>query len=64
MVVANDWPLLQDLEIVRHECAPLAQRIVNSVRSLGGTNADSILTFLSARPAESVVVASSDFEFS
>ncbi|HDR9008690.1 TPA: hypothetical protein QDB08_001635 [Burkholderia vietnamiensis] len=64
VVVANDWPLLHDLEFLRRECAPLAQRIVNSVRILGGTKEDSILTFMSSRSAEYVVVASSDFEFS
>ncbi|HDR9001871.1 TPA: hypothetical protein QDA99_001421 [Burkholderia vietnamiensis] len=64
VVVANDWPLLHDLEFLRRECAPLAQRIVNSVRILGGTKEDSILTFMSSRSAEYVVVASPDFEFS
>ncbi|RQP35005.1 hypothetical protein [Burkholderia ubonensis] len=64
VVIANDWPLLYDLEFLRHECAPFGQRIVNSVRVLGGTKEDAILTFMSSRSAEYVVVASTDFEFS
>lgn len=64
VVIANDWPMLYDLEFLRRECAPFAQRIVNSVRVLGGTKEDAILTFMSSRSAEYVVVASTDFEFS
>ncbi|WP_260436178.1 hypothetical protein [Burkholderia sp. Bp9143] len=64
VVIANDWPLLYDPEFVRHECAPFAQRIVNSVRVLGGTKEDAILTFMGSRSVEYVVVASTDFEFS
>ncbi|MFP3675423.1 hypothetical protein SB724_21650, partial [Bacillus sp. SIMBA_031] len=29
VVIANDWPLLYDLEVLRQECAAFAQRIVN-----------------------------------
>lgn len=64
VIVANDWPLLYDLEFLRKECAPFGQRIVNSVRVLGGTKEDAILKFMSSRSAEYVVVASADFEFS
>ncbi|MGS1073542.1 hypothetical protein [Burkholderia glumae] len=56
--------MFHDLEFLRKECASFGPRIVNSVRILGGTKEDSILTFMSSRPAEYVVVASSDFEFS
>ncbi|WP_322024356.1 hypothetical protein [Burkholderia sp. BCC1977] len=64
VVIANDWPLLYDLEFLRQECASFGQRIVNSVRVLGGAKEDSILTFMSSRSEPYAVVASSDFEFS
>ncbi|KGS85533.1 hypothetical protein X947_2653 [Burkholderia pseudomallei MSHR7334] len=64
VVIANDWPLLYDLEYLRQECAPFAQRIVNAVKVLGGTKEEAILGFLSSRSAEYVVVTSPDFEFS
>lgn len=64
VVIANDWPLLYDVEFLRRECAPFAQRIVNSVRILGGTKEEAVLGFLSALSAEYAVVASPDFEFS
>lgn len=64
VVIANDWPLLYDLEVLRQECAAFAQRIVNAVRTLGGTKEEAVLGFLSSLPAEYVVVASPDFEFS
>ena len=64
VVIANDWPLLHDLEFLRQECAPFAQRIANSVRIIGGTKEESILKFMTSRSDPYVVVASSDFEFS
>jgi len=64
VVVANDWPLLYNIELLRRECEPFGKRIVNSVRVLGGTKEDAILAFMSSRSAEYVVVASTDFEFS
>ncbi|MBH9670886.1 hypothetical protein ACMZ49_20430 [Alcaligenes phenolicus] len=64
VVIANDWPLLYDLEFLRHECAPFGQRIVNSVRVLGGTKEESILKFMSSWSLPYVVVTSSDFAFS
>lgn len=64
VVIANDWPLLYDLEFLRQECAPFGQRIVNSVRVVGGTKEEQISTFMASRSAEYVVVASTDFEFS
>lgn len=64
VVIANDWPLLYDLEFLRHECAPFGQRIVNSVRVFGGPKEEQIFTFMASRSAEYVVVASMDFEFS
>lgn len=64
VVIANDWPLLYDLDFLRQECAPFAQRIVNAVRVLGGTKEEAILGFLSSRSVEYVVVTSPDFEFS
>mgnify|MGYP001544990927 CR=1 FL=1 len=64
VVVANDWPLLYDIEFLRQECVPFARRIVNAVRTLGGTKEEAILGFLSSRSAEYIVVTSTDFEFS
>lgn len=64
VVIANDWPLLYDLEFLRHECAPFGQRIVNSLRVLGGTKEESILQFMSSWSLPYVVVTSSDFDFS
>lgn len=64
VVIANDWPLLYDREFLRQECALLGPRIVNSVRILGGTKEESILTFMTSRSEPYIVVTSSDFEFS
>lgn len=64
VVIANDWPLLYDLEFLRQECAPIGQRIMNSVRVLGGTKEESISTFMSSRSEPYIVVTSPDFEFS
>ncbi|WP_442808839.1 hypothetical protein [Trinickia soli] len=64
VVIANDWPLLYDLEFLRQEFALFGPRIVNSVKILGGTKEEQLLTFMAARSAPYVVVASSDFEFS
>ncbi|RKP48300.1 hypothetical protein [Trinickia fusca] len=64
VVIANDWPLLYDLEFLRQECALFGPRIVNSVKILGGTKEESILKFMSSRSEPYVVVTSSDFEFS
>lgn len=64
VVVANDWPLIHGLNFLRQECAPFGYRIVNSVKLVGGTKEDSILTFMSSRSEPYVVVTSSDFEFS
>ncbi|MFM0126745.1 HAD domain-containing protein [Paraburkholderia sediminicola] len=64
VVVANDWPLIFDLNLLRQECVPFGHRIVNSVKLIGGTKGDSILTFMASRSEPYVVVASSDFEFS
>ncbi|WP_244138119.1 hypothetical protein [Burkholderia vietnamiensis] len=64
VVIANDWPLLYDLEFLRQEFALLGPRIVNSVKILGGTKEESILKFMSSRSEPYVVVTSSDFEFS
>lgn len=64
VVIANDWPLVYRLEFLRHECVPFGQRIVNSVRVLGGTKEESISTFMSSRSEPYIVVTSPDFEFS
>ncbi len=64
VVIANDWPLLYDIEFLGQECVPFAQRIVNAVRILGGTKEEAILGFLSSRSVEYIVVTSTDFEFS
>ncbi|WP_082263079.1 hypothetical protein [Burkholderia pseudomallei] len=64
VVVANDWPLNYGLSILRQECAPFGHRIVNSVKLVGGTKEDCILTFMASRSEPYAVVASSDFEFS
>ncbi|WP_200908825.1 hypothetical protein [Burkholderia pseudomallei] len=64
VVVANDWPLIYGLNTLKQECVSFGHRIVNSVRLVGGTKEDSILTFMASRTEPYVVVASSDFEFS
>ncbi|ARK48553.1 hypothetical protein [Burkholderia pseudomallei] len=64
VVIANDWPLLYDREFLWQECALLGPRIVTSVRILGGTKEESILTFMTSRSEPYIVVTSSDFEFS
>lgn len=63
VVVANDWPLIYDLNTLRQECASFGHRIVNSVKLVGGTKEDAILTFMASRSEPYAVVASSDFEF-
>ncbi|NRD81665.1 hypothetical protein FG484_02630 [Burkholderia pseudomallei] len=63
VVVANDWPLIYDLNTLRKECASFGHRIVNSVKLVGGTKEDAILAFMASRSEPYAVVASSDFEF-
>ncbi|WP_245841416.1 hypothetical protein [Paraburkholderia ribeironis] len=64
VVVANDWPLIYGLNTLKQECVPFGHRIVNSVKLVGGTKQDAILTYMASRSEPYVVVASSDFEFS
>lgn len=63
VVVSNDWPFYHDVSTLRVACGELGRRIVNVVRTLGGTKEEAVLDFMSGRAEPFVVVASPDFEF-
>lgn len=63
VVVGNDWPFYYDLASLRSASNPFGGRIINVVRTLGGTKEAAVLGFMSGRTEPFVVVASKDFEF-
>lgn len=63
VVIANDWPFYYDLESLRVAGGEFERRIVNVVRTLGGTKEEAVLDFMAGRTESFVVIASQDFEF-
>lgn len=63
VVIGNDWPFYHDVSTLRAACGELGRRIVNVVRTLGGTKEAAVLDFMSGRAEPFVVIASVDFEF-
>lgn len=63
VVIANDWPFYYDRENVRLACLEFGCRVVNVVKTLGGSKEAAVLDFMLTRPEPFVVVVSPDFEF-
>jgi hypothetical protein len=63
VVIANDWPFYYDLAKLREAGREFERRIVNVVRTVGGSKEDAILDFMACRAEPFIVLASRDFEF-
>ncbi|WP_454808390.1 hypothetical protein [Paraburkholderia fungorum] len=63
VVVGNDWPFYYDIGLLRRECREFGRRVVNVVKTLGGSKEQAVLDFMYGRAEPFIVIASPDFEF-